>query len=201
MTRVLVVEDEPRLARSLQVGLHDENYVVDVGTDGEVALWHAVRAAGADVPILMLTACDTTADVVAGLDAGADDYLTKPFELAELLARLRALLRRGARGGTARLCVAHLELDTAARAATLAGRELPLTNMEYRLLEFLMRHAGSVQSRQRIAAALWHDETGPESNVLEVLISGLRRKLQAGSAEHLLQTRRGVGYLLAEPSP
>jgi DNA-binding response OmpR family regulator len=223
MTRVLVVEDEPRLARSLRVGLTDESYLVDVAADGEEALWFAssghhdvvvldlrlprlgglevcrrLRAKGSAVPILMLTACDATGDIVAGLDAGGDDYMTKPFELAELLARLRALLRRGSRGSSALLRVAGLEVDTAARTAKHDGSALALTNMEYRLLEFLMLRAGSVQSRARIAAALWSDETGPDSNVIEVLVSGLRRKLQGGSARDLLQTRRGVGYVLAE---
>lgn len=223
MTRVLIVEDEPRLARSLQVGLTDEAYVVDVAADGEEALWFAssgnhdavvldlrlpklgglevcrrLRARGVSIPILMLTACDTTDDIVAGLDAGGDDYMTKPFELAELLARLRALLRRGSGGSSAVLRVADLELDTAMRAVRHEGRPLALTNMEYRLLEFLMLHAGSVQSRDRIAAALWSDETGPDSNVLEVLVSGLRRKLHDGSDRQLLQTRRGVGYVLTE---
>jgi len=221
MTRVLVVEDEPRLARSLRIGLTDEDNIVDVAADGEEALWFAsaghhdaivldlrlpklgglevcrrLRANGGCVPILMLTACDATADIVLGLDAGGDDYMTKPFEFAELLARLRALLRRGSRGESAVLRVAGLEIDTAARTAKHDGAPLSLTNMEYRLLEFLMLHAGSVQSRDRIAAALWSDETGPDSNVLEVLVSGLRRKL-ADAHQHL-QTRRGVGYVLTE---
>jgi len=226
MTRVLVVEDEPCLARSLRVGLSDEDYVVDVAFDGEEALWflasghhdlvvldlrlpklsglevcRRLRAKGAGVPVLMLTACDNTADVVAGLDAGGDDYLTKPFALAELLARLRALLRRGARTEAAVLRLGDLEIDLAARVARHAGLALPLTNMEYRLLEFLMLHRGSVQNRDRIAAALWREATGPDSNVLEVLVSGLRRKLKATSVCHLLQTRRGMGYVLAEPVP
>jgi DNA-binding response OmpR family regulator len=226
MTRVLVVEDEPHLQRSLRVGLGDEDYIVDIAGDGEEALWYLaadhhdavvldlrlpklgglevcrrLRANGATVPILMLTACDTTADIVAGLDAGGDDYLTKPFEFAELLARLRALLRRGSRGESAVLRLAGLELDTATRTACHDGAALVLTNMEYRLLEFLMLRVGAVQSRDRIAAALWHDETGPDSNVLEVLVSALRRKLQGGSAQQLLQTRRGVGYVLVEAVP
>jgi two-component system response regulator MprA len=216
----LVVEDEPRLARALQVALADESYVVDVAGDGEAALWFAasgqhdavlldlrlpglnglevcrrLRRRGFAAPILMLTACDTTADVVAGLDAGGDDYLTKPFELQELLARLRALLRRGSAGQTAVLRLADLEIDPAARSAARAGQTLTLTNMEYRLLEFLAQHAGRVQSRERIAAALWHGDSGPDSNVLEVLVSALRRKLN-DHAGRLLQTRRGIGYVL-----
>lgn len=223
MTRVLIVEDEPILARSLRVGLTDESYVVDVAGDGEEALWYAasgfhnamlldvripklngievcrrLRKGGAVVPILMLTACDATEEVVAGLDAGADDYMTKPFEFAELLARLRALMRRGSRGGTSVLRMGGLELDTSARTVTHDGQLVVLTNMEYRLLAHLLHNLGSVQSRDRIQAALWDDETGPDSNVLEVLVSGLRRKLHGGSADGCLQTRRGVGYVLVD---
>ena len=226
MSRLLLVEDEDRLARSLEVGLRDEGYVVDRAADGEEALWLAAarhhdgvildlrlpRVGGLEVcrrmrdrgdrtPILVLTACDATVDVVAGLDRGADDYLKKPFEFAELLARLRALVRRGSAGTAVRMRLADLELDVAARRTWRGGREVDLTTLEFRLLEFLLLHAGAVQGRARLAAALWDDELGPESNVLEVLISNLRRKLDRGSARPLLHTRRGAGYLLADDPP
>ena len=225
MARILLVEDEERLARSLLVGLRDEQYVVDHARDGEEALWQAeaghhdllvldlripkvdglevcrrLRRKGSALPILMLTACDTTTDVVEGLDRGADDYLTKPFEFAELLARIRALLRRGSAGRSARLTLADLEMDVAARRAWRGGRELHLSTLEFRVLEHLLRNAGSVQSKARITAAVWQDEIGPDSNVLEVLVSSLRRKLDRDRAPALVHTRRGAGYLLAEPS-
>jgi DNA-binding response OmpR family regulator len=199
---------------------------VDRAADGEEALWCAepghhdlvildvrlprigglevcrsLRAKGRRIPILMLTACDAPQDVVAGLDRGADDYLTKPFHFAVLLARIRALLRRGSAGASASLRLADLELDTAARTVHREGREIAVTDMEFRLLEFLLLHAGAVQSKARLTAAMWDDEAGPESNVLEVLISNLRRKLDRGSARPLLHTRRGAGYVLAVDPP
>ncbi len=226
MSRVLLVEDEDRLARSIVVGLRDEGYVVDRAADGEEALWFAnaghhdalildlrlpkvgglevctrLRSRGVTTPILMLTACDAPQDVVTGLDLGADDYLTKPFEFAVLIARLRALLRRGSSGASARLRLADLEVDAAARRVWRGGHEVALNRMEFRLLEFLLLHAGKVQSKGRIAAALWDDELGPDSNVLEVLVSHLRRKIDRGSARPLLHTRRGVGYVVGDEGP
>src|SRR5262252_1051689 len=163
ISRLLLVEDEERLARSLEIGLRDEGYVVDRAADGVEALWRAqaqlhdgvildlrlprldglevcrrLRARGDRTPILILTACDATADVVTGLDRGADDYLKKPFDFAELLARVRALIRRGSNGAEARLRLDDLELDTAARRVFRAGREIALTGLEFRLLEFLL---------------------------------------------------------------
>ena len=223
MTRILLVEDEEILARTLAAGLEEERYVVDRAADGEEALWHAsaghhdalildlrlprvdgwevcrrLRDEGSDVPILMLTACDTTREIAAGLDLGADDYLTKPFEFEELLARLRSLLRRGAMPRRPRLRLADLEMDVKARRVWRGGREVFLSNMEYRVLEHLLRNAGAVQSRARIAAAIWDDELGPESNVLEVLVSNLRRKIDRGADQRLIRTRRGAGYLLSD---
>jgi DNA-binding response OmpR family regulator len=223
MTRILLVEDEERLARPLVMGLREEQYVVDHARDGEEALWYAsaehhdlvvldlripkidgwevcrrLRGNGSTVPILMLTACDTTDDIVAGLDLGADDYLTKPFEFTELLARLRAMLRRRAARRTARLAVADLEMDVKARRVWRAEKEITLSNMEFRVLEHLLRNAGSVQSKSRIGAAIWDDEIGPDSNVLEVLVSNLRRKIDRGFEPPLIHTRRGAGYLLSE---
>ena len=221
MSRLLLVEDEERLARSLEVGLRDEGYVIDRAADGEEALWLAsarhhdgvildlrlprigglevcrrLRDRGDRTPILVLTACDATGDVVAGLDRGADDYLKKPFEFAELLARLRALVRRGSAGTAVRLRLADLEVDTAARRVWRGGREIDVTTLEFRLLEFLVLHAGAVQSRARLSAALWDDELGPDSNVLEVLVSNLRRKIDRGASLRLLRTKRGAGYVL-----
>ncbi|TAH38016.1 MAG: response regulator transcription factor [Planctomycetota bacterium] len=223
MTRILLVEDEERLARSLGVGLRDEDYLVDLARDGEEALWFAgsgnhdlmildlripkvdgwevcrrLRANGSPVPILMLTACDAKEEIVAGLDLGADDYLPKPFEFSELLARVRALLRRGTMIRSARLQLADLEMDVKARRVWRAGREIALSSMEFRVLEHLLRNAGTVQSRARIAAAVWDDELGPDSNVLEVLVSHLRRKLDRDFQPPLLHTRRGEGYLLSD---
>ena len=222
MARLLLVEDERALARTLAKGLREEQFVVDVAHDGEEGLWLArsarqdviildlrlpkvpglevcrrIRADGDRVPILMLTACDATEDVVQGLDAGANDYLTKPFAFAELLARLRALLRIGTGVQGARMSVGDLELDTAMRRAWRSGGEIPLSNMEYRILEHLMRHAGSVRSRDQLAAAIWDDAIGPDSNVLEVHVSNLRRKIDRGRTCHLLHTRRGSGYLVS----
>jgi len=226
MTRILIVEDEERLARSLTIGLRDEQFVVDHARDGEEALWFAsanhhdlilldlrlpkidglevcrrLRAEGAPVPILMLTACDTTDDIVKGLDLGADDYLTKPFEFNELLARIRSVLRRGSTGQTARLKLADLEMDVKTRRVWRAEQEVELSNMEFRVLEHLLQNAGSVQSKSRIAAAIWDDDIGPDSNVLEVLVSHLRRKLDREFDPPLLHTRRGAGYLLSDMSP
>ncbi len=222
MARILLVEDEPALARSIRIGLQDEDYLVDHARDGEEALWLAgaghhdavildlripklsgwevcrrIRSGGSQVPVLMLTACDTEEDVVRGLDAGADDYVTKPFSWPELLARVRALLRRAQAQSADCLSIADLELDPRAKRVRRGGEEVVLTLHEYRVLELLARHAGSVLSRARITAAVWPDEIGPDSNVLEVLVSHLRRKLERPGAAKLIHTRRGVGYLLA----
>jgi DNA-binding response OmpR family regulator len=224
VTRLLLVEDEEAMARTLCRGLREESYVVDHASDGDEALWAArtalhdamildvriprldgrevcrrLRAEGSRLPILMLTACDAIEDVVHGLDAGADDYLTKPFAFAELLARLRALVRRGSAGTSARLTVADLELDTSARKVCRAAVPIEVTEMEFRVLELLMRNAGSVQTRARLAAALWDDEIGPGSNALEVHVANLRRKIDAAPHPRLLHTRRGVGYVLTPP--
>jgi len=223
MTRLLLVEDEDAMAQALERGLREEAYIVDRAKNGGEALWAArsglhdamildVRIPGVDgttvcqrlrdervtLPILMLSACDATEDVVRGLDAGADDYVTKPFDFVQLLARLRALLRRGTAGTSSRMVVADLVLDLVARRASRGGRELAVTETEFRLLELLMRNEGRVVSRGRLSAALWDDELGPCSNALEVHIANLRRKIDAGAtSQRLLRTRRGVGYVLA----
>jgi two-component system copper resistance phosphate regulon response regulator CusR len=146
----------------------------------------------------MLTARDTIRDKVTGLDAGADDYLTKPFELDELLARLRALLRRGHTVLPDALTIGDLAVDTRSQTATRAGRPIPLTSREYAMLEFLTRHAGEVVSRADITAHVWDEHHDPFSNALEVYIGRLRRKIDVGAVRPLIHTRRGAGYMLAD---
>jgi len=221
--RILVVEDEKKVARFVQRGLEAEGYAVDVVHDGDTALaralegdWDAVvldlalpgrdglavlrelRARRSSVPVLLLTARSGVTDKVAGLDLGADDYLTKPFEFVELLARLRALLRRG--GSTPpRLALADLTLDPATREVTRAGRRIDLTVREYALLEFLLRNRGRVLSRAVIAQHVWGVSFETFTNVIDVYVNYLRRKIDADFEPKLLQTVRGVGYVLKEP--
>jgi two-component system copper resistance phosphate regulon response regulator CusR len=222
--RILVVEDDPRLAGTLAKGLREQSYAVDIAPDGDRGVQLAVlnsydaivldvmlpkrdglemcrtlRGRGSRVPVLMLTARDTVQDKITGLDAGADDYLTKPFAFGELLARLRALLRRGSELLPSLLTVGDLVVDTRSQTARRAGRLIPLTAKEYALLEFLARHAGRVLGRAEICEHVWDENHDPWSNVLEVNINRLRRKLDAGGAAPLIQTRRGAGYMLAEP--
>ena len=221
--RILVVEDERKVARFVQRGLEAEGYAVDVVHDGDTALaraldadWDAIvldlalpardglavlrelRARGSRVPVLLLTARSGVTDKVAGLDLGADDYLTKPFEFVELLARLRALLRRG--GSTApRLALADLTVDPATREVTRAGRRIELTAREYALLEFFLRNRGRVLSRAVIAQHVWGVSFETFTNVIDVYVNYLRRKIDADFEPKLLQTVRGVGYVLKEP--
>jgi len=221
--RLLLVEDEPLAARLLAKGLREHAYAVDVAADGSSALLHAaandydivvldlglpdldgivvcttLRANGLTAPILMLTARDAIQMRVAGLDSGADDYLTKPFDLQELLARLRALIRRGTRPPLPqRVHVGPLVLDTLAQVATCRGCALPLTTREYALLEFFARHAGQVVGRADIAEHVWDESYDPLSNVIDVYVQRLRRKLAPAGGEALLKTRRGAGYVLS----
>ena len=223
--RVLLVEDESRVSNVIARGLREHAYAVDTAPDGEQAVYLAavndydlivldimlpkkdgyavcreLRAAGLRIPILMLTARDAVDDRVSGLDAGADDYLVKPFDFKELLARLRALLRRSAslRPPVAR--VADLTLDTASHAVLRAGRRVSLTAKEYALLEFLVLHEGRVVGREQIAQHVWDDAFDPLSNVIDVYVKRLRAKLDAGFTPRLIHTRRGEGYILtAEP--
>jgi DNA-binding response OmpR family regulator len=158
-----------------------------------------LRASGVSAPILMLTARDAMRSRIRGLDSGADVYMTKPFDLDELLARLRALLRRGARAPLPeRLQIGPLVLDTRAQAALYGQTALPLTTREYALLEFFVRHAGQVMGRAEIAEHVWDDAYDPMSNVIDVYVQRLRRKLALAGGEALIKTRRGAGYLLTD---
>ncbi|HHY47311.1 MAG TPA: response regulator transcription factor [Firmicutes bacterium] len=221
--RILVVEDEPKIASFIKRGLEEEGYAVDVAGDGESALDYAesaqydllildimlpkrdgisvcqeLRMRGLKTPILMLTARDTVDDRVEGLDAGADDYLVKPFAFKELLARIRALLRRPREVTPTRLKVGDLILDTATQRAERGGRVIDLTLREYALLELLMRHKGQVLSRTQIAEHVWNFDFYSESNIVDVYIRYLRLKVDADFEPKLIQTVRGVGYKIGE---
>ena len=219
--RILLVEDESRVAGFIAKGLREQAYAVDVASDGEQASFQAsvneydliildvmlplrngyqvcreLRGAGFRKPILMLTARDAVDDRVAGLDSGADDYLTKPFDFKELLARLRALARRfdGVRPQVLR--VADLALDTATHVASRSGRPVSLTAKEYALLEFLVTNEGRIVGREQIAQHVWDESFDPLSNVIDVYIRRLRTKLDTDVARRLIHTRRGEGYVL-----
>jgi DNA-binding response OmpR family regulator len=217
--RILVVEDERRIAAFIKQGLEEENYAVDVAYDGIEALdWAAavdyqlilldvllphkdgievcreLRAKGSGVPILMLTARDAVEDRVHGLDSGADDYLVKPFAFQELLARMRALLRRRGEAKTVRLQVGDLILDTLSRQASRGGKIAELSAREYALLEFLMRHPGQVLGRTQIMDHVWGYDFVAASNVVDVYIGYLRRKIDDGFEHKLIHTMRGAGY-------
>jgi two-component system copper resistance phosphate regulon response regulator CusR len=219
--RILLVEDEPSAARMLAKGLREEAYAVDLAADGERALELAfvndydlvildvmlprkggfevcreLRASGSAVPVLMLTARDAVEDRVAGLDSGADDYLPKPFDFEELLARVRALLRRRPALYPEVIAVADLSLDTRARRARRGGRDVELTAKEYALLEYLARRADEVVGRADIAEHVWDESYDPFSKVIEVFIQRLRRKVDDGHDLKLIRTRRGEGYTL-----
>jgi len=224
--RILLVEDEPRAAQILAKGLREEAYAVDIAADGEQAVYDAsisgfdaiildiglprqdgfavcrqLRDAGLQIPILMLTARDAIEARVQGLDSGADDYLTKPFDFRELLARLRALLRRGQRPVTpAVLTVGPLALDTRARRVSRDGRLLELTAREYSLLEYLVLHANAVVGRAALAEHVWEASHEPASNAVDVCVKRLRRKIDRRGQPSLILTRRGEGYMLTAPS-
>ena len=218
--RLLLVEDEARIAHFVAKGLREESYAVDVVGNGKDALYQteindydvvildvmipgldgfatcrAIRAQGKRIPILMLTARDGVEDRITGLDAGADDYLTKPFEFGELLARLRALLRRPKELRSLQIVVDDLVLDTASQTVKRGSRAISLTAKEYALLEFLARNAGRVIGRAEIAEHVWDESFDPFSNLIEVYINRLRRKIDECGGKPLLQTRRGSGYV------
>jgi DNA-binding response OmpR family regulator len=221
--RILLVEDEPRAAQMLAKGLREEAYAVDVVGDGRSAVYQAaiteydaivldvvlplkdglavcreIRREGSLVPVLMLTARDAVEARIAGLDSGADDYITKPFDFGELLARLRAVIRRGRRPLTPSILrVGPLELDTRARRALRRGRPLVLTAREYALLEHLVLHTDEVVGRAAIAEHVWDSSYEAMSNVIDVCIQRLRRKIDDPGRPSLIVTRRGEGYMVS----
>ena len=221
--RVLVVEDETRMARLVKRGLEEEGHAVDVAGDGPEGLWLAtenryaavvldvmlpgfdgfelcrrLRAAGVWAPVLMLTARDAVGDRVRGLDAGADDYLVKPFSLLELAARLRALARRDDRARPVVLAVGDLRLDPAGKRAWRGGAELRLSPKEFSLLELFLRHPGVVLTRSQILDAAWDFAYDGSSNVVDQYVTYLRKKVDVPFGRHDLETVRGMGYRLRQ---
>jgi len=219
--RLLVVEDALKMARLLERGLREEGYAVDTAPNGEDAVWFGtenpydaivldlmlpdmdgfevcrrLRAAGQWAPVLMLTARDAVEDRVRGLDAGADDYLTKPFALPELLARLRALVRRGPHERPPVLVVDDLTLDPASRLVRRGDRTVSLTPKEFALLEYFMRHPGEVLTRTRLIEHVWDFAFEGDSNVVEVYVRYLREKIDRPFKRQSLETVRGIGYRL-----
>ena len=217
---ILIVEDNPSVARLLQQATAEAGYASQLETDGLKALRLAqavnfdlilldvmlpgmdgmemcrqLRAAGISTLVLMITARDTTEDKVNGLDAGADDYVAKPFKVAELLARMRALLRRG-QSSSPVLQVADLTLDPATRQVSRGGKKIDLSATEYSLLEYLMRHPGRVLTRSMILEHVWDYDFGGTDNVLDVYIMYLRKKIDKGNEQPLIHTVRGVGYVI-----
>lgn len=221
--KILLVEDERKMASFIRRGLKEAHYVVDAVDNGEEALFKAetdtydllildimipgrdgidvcrrLRKQGVSVPVLMLTARDDVEDKVAGLDAGADDYLTKPFSFPELLARVRALLRRRTVEKATRLKCADLEMDQVSHKVFRAGKEIELTSTEYSLLEFLLMHSGQVVTRTMISEHVWKGDFDAFSNVINVYINYLRKKVDNDDSRRLIHSLRGVGYVLKE---
>jgi DNA-binding response OmpR family regulator len=223
--RVLLAEDDPRMARLIARGLREQAYAVDVAADGDEALYKVeindydiaildvmlpkrdgfevcreLRQKGWRRPILLLTARDAVEDRVRGLDLGADDYLTKPFAFKELMARLRALLRRSDELRPSIIRIADLEIDTNGQRVRRGGQPIELTAKEYALLEYLARNAGRIVRREEIAEHVWDERFDPFSNLIEVYINRLRRKIDEPFGTPLIHTRRGAGYVLLEPA-
>ncbi len=223
--RILAIEDEPKVAEALREGLEAERFEVTLAASGEdgfflattesfdlllldlmlpgrggLEILRALRKRDSVLPALILTAKDSVEDRVAGLDSGADDYLVKPFAFPELLARIRAAMRRGRPDRTLRLTLADLEMDCVTRRVTRAGREVALTVKEYELLEYLLRNQGQVVSRDMLARSVWRTQVraAPLNNVIDVHIAHLRRKIDEGFEPALLNTIRGVGFLLGD---
>jgi DNA-binding response OmpR family regulator len=222
--RALIIEDEARLARNIAKALRETaSYAVDTSTDGEDGLHQALsnpydlivldlmlpkvngldilknlRRQGNRVPVLILTAKDTTEDIIQGLDCGSDDYMTKPFEIGEFLARCRALVRRTYDRPNPIVRVGDLSVDISSRTVTLDGQTIPLRAMEYRLLEYLVLRAGQIVSKTEILEHLYDFNAESFSNVVEVYISALRRKLDKGAKSVSIQTVRGLGYVIRE---
>jgi two-component system copper resistance phosphate regulon response regulator CusR len=226
--RVLVVEDEQKVANALREGLQGEHYDVVVERTGEsaffrintelfdlilldltlpgrdgLAILRAMREKSIRTPVLVLTARDSLEDRVVGLDSGADDYMVKPFAFAELLARIRALVRRGRDAEAPRLAVADLTMDLIGRKVTRGGHAVELTVREFELLEFLLRYQGQVVSRETLARDVWKEtsRTTPLDNVIDVHIARLRRKVDHDHAVKLIHTVRGVGFMIREGEP
>jgi len=226
--RILVVEDEVKVANALKEGLEDERYEAVIAHTGEDAFFRinteqfdvivldvmlpgrdglqiltSIRKHGIGTPVLLLTARDSLEDRVAGLNSGADDYLVKPFAFAELVARIRALLRRGRTAETLRLSVGDLDMDLVTRKVIRAGRSVELTTREFELLEYLLRHQGQVVLRDTLAREVWKETTRgtPLNNVIDVHIARLRRKVDFDQPVKLIHTIRGVGFMLREGEP
>ena len=221
--RILIIEDEPKVARAIEEGLGGEGYAATVAHSGEdgfflvntqlfdliildlmlpgrngLDILAALRGRGLGTPVLILSARDAVEDRVQGLDTGADDYLVKPFAFSELLARIRALVRRGRRDEVLRLQAADLEMDLVTHCVRRGGESLDLTAKEFELLEFLLRHQGQVVSREMIGREVWHEtqRTTPLDNVIDVHVARLRKKVDTGHALRLIHTMRGVGFML-----
>ena len=226
--RILVVEDEPKVNKALKEGLEDEHYEVVIAETGEEGFFRMttesfdvilldlmlpgrdglevltkIREQGITTPVLVLTARDTVEDRIAGLNSGADDYLVKPFAFAEVVARIRALVRRGRPTETLRLSVGDLDMDLVTRKVTRGGETVDLTAREYELLEYLLRHAGHPVPRETLARDVWKetDRGTPLNNVIDVHIARLRRKIDVERSTKLVHTVRGVGFMLREAQP
>ena len=221
--RLLVVEDDAKLARALDRGLRHEGYAVDLAEDGDeavaralvwdydgilldvilpardgLAVCRALRERGCWAPVLMITARDQVRDRISGLDVGADDYLAKPFDFGEMLARLRAVMRRAPVERPVRLEIGDLVVDPATHMVTRAGAPVRLTAREFALLEFLARHAGEVITRTRLLDHVWDENYEGSTNIVDVYVSSLRKKLEQPFGRPLIRTMRGVGYIMGD---